>query len=45
MSDSLSVSCDEWRDLCEQFPVEMEFVKEMLTEAEEELCEEVTALR
>jgi hypothetical protein len=39
MSDFLHVDCDQWRDLSEVFPAEMEVIMEMLIEADEELCE------
>ncbi len=39
MSDHLRVDCEEWRNLSEQFPVEMQFVTEMLIEADEEPCQ------
>ena len=34
----MSISCEEWRDLSDHFPVEMETIMEMLIEAEEDLC-------
>ena len=38
MSDFLQIDCEEWRDLKDEFPVEMEVITEMMIEAEEELC-------
>ena len=45
MTDILRVDCDDWRNLCELFPAEMEIVTEMMIEAEVELCEETPARR
>ena len=36
--DFLSVSCDEWRELSDAFPVEMEVITEMMIEADADLC-------
>ena len=36
----LSVSCEEWRELTEAYPLEMEIITEMMIEAEAELCVE-----
>jgi hypothetical protein len=38
MSDFLQLDCQEWRDLSDAFPLEMEVITEMLIESEEELC-------
>ena len=37
-SSFMSISCQEWRDLSDAFPTEMETIMEMLIEAEAELC-------
>ena len=34
----MSISCEEWRDLSDAYPVEMETIMEMLIEAEADLC-------
>ena len=36
--DFLSLSCDEWRDLSDAYPAEMEVITEMLIDAEAEIC-------
>lgn len=38
MSEPLHLDCQEWRDLSELFPVEMEVITEMLIDADEEVC-------
>jgi hypothetical protein len=45
MPDNLRIDCDEWRDLCDDFPAEMEVVTDMMIEAEGELCEEAAPRR
>jgi hypothetical protein len=40
--DFLSMSCDEWRELADAFPVEMEIITEMLIEAEAEICRDAS---
>jgi hypothetical protein len=37
-TDFLSISCDEWRELSDAYPVEMEVIMEMMIEAEADLC-------
>ena len=37
-SSFMSISCEEWRELSDAFPVEMETIMEMLIEAEADLC-------
>jgi hypothetical protein len=34
----LHISCEEWRNLSETFPAEMEVILEMMIEADAELC-------
>ncbi|MEA3274381.1 MAG: hypothetical protein U9Q81_03625 [Pseudomonadota bacterium] len=41
MSDLLRIDCQEWRELTELFPVEMEVITEMMIEVDEEVCDEV----
>ena len=38
MSDILNVDCNEWREVAEIFPAEMEVIMEMMIEAEFEIC-------
>jgi hypothetical protein len=45
MNDNLRIDCEELRELSEEFPAEMQVVTEMLTEAEEDLCEQATQRR
>lgn len=42
MTGFLHVDCEQWRDLSDLFPVEMEVIMEMMIEAEEELCDDKT---
>jgi hypothetical protein len=37
----LSISCQEWRELSEAYPIEMEVITEMMIEAEADLCNEL----
>ena len=39
-TDFLSISCEEWRELSDAFPLEMEVITEMLIEAEADICGE-----
>ena len=34
----LSISCEEWRELSDAYPREMEVIMEMMIEAEADLC-------
>jgi len=38
MYHALTISCDEWRELVETFPVQMEVIMDMLIEADVEIC-------
>lgn len=40
MNSFLLLDCEQWREMSDLFPVEMEVITEMLIEADEELCEE-----
>ena len=40
MNDAMRIDCQEWRDLSELFPVEMEVITEMMIEADEDVCDE-----
>jgi hypothetical protein len=42
MTDFLQLDCQEWRDLSESFPVEMEIITEMMIESDEDLCNDAT---
>ena len=42
MTDFLQLDCQEWRDLSEDFPAEMEIITEMMIESEEDLCTDAT---
>ena len=42
MKDMLTVNCEEWREIAESYPEEMEVIIEMMMEAEDELEDEVT---
>jgi len=37
-NDFMHISCEEWRELSEAYPVEMEIISEMMIEAEADLC-------
>ncbi len=37
----LNISCEEWRELSEAYPVEMEVIMDMMIEAEADLCGEM----
>ena len=39
MNDFMQIDCEQWRELSDLFPAEMEVIMEMLIEADEELCE------
>jgi len=39
--DFLVISCEEWRELSEAYPVEMEVIMDMMIEAEADLCSEM----
>ena len=34
----LTISCEEWRELSDAYPREMEVIMEMMIEAEADLC-------
>ena len=38
MIDTLKITCAEWRQVAEEYPVEMEVIMEMMIEAEVEIC-------
>jgi len=38
--DFLRITCDEWRELSEIYPREMEIIMDMMIEAEADLCSE-----
>jgi len=38
MVDFLRLDCEEWRNLSETFPAEMEIITEMMIDSDEELC-------
>ena len=38
MNDMLAVNCDEWREIAESNPEEMEVIIEMMIEADEQIC-------
>ncbi len=38
MIDVLSLNCNEWREVAEIFPAEMEVIMEMMIEAEIDIC-------
>ena len=40
MNDMLAVNCDEWREIAESYPEEMEVIIEMMIEAGEDLLPE-----
>jgi len=42
MTDFLRIDCQEWRDLSESFPAEMEVITEMMIESDEEVCTDAT---
>jgi len=39
--DFLSISCEEWRELSDAYPQEMEVIIDMMIEAEADICSEV----
>lgn len=42
MTELMKIDCEEWREIAELFPEEMNVLVEMLLHAEAERCEEVT---
>ena len=40
MNSVLAVNCDEWREISESTPEEMEVIIEMMIEADEQICVE-----
>jgi hypothetical protein len=40
MKDMLTVNCEEWREIAESYPEEMEVIIEMMIEADEQICVE-----
>jgi hypothetical protein len=44
MADPMRIDCQEWRDLSEEFPAEMEVITEMMIDADEEVCEDGPAV-
>jgi hypothetical protein len=34
----LSITCEQWRELSEAYPYEMEIIMDMMIEAEADLC-------
>ena len=38
MSNILAVNCDEWREIADANPDEMEVIIEMMIEADEQIC-------
>jgi hypothetical protein len=40
MSSFLSITCEQWRQLSEAYPAEMEVIMDMMIEAEIDLCSE-----
>ena len=38
MNNMLAVNCDEWREIAEPYPEEMEVIIEMMIEADEQIC-------
>ncbi len=38
--DFMHISCEQWRELSEAYPIEMEVITEMMIEAEADLCGE-----
>ena len=40
MNNLLEVNCEEWREIAELYPEEMEVIIEMMIEADEQICVE-----
>jgi hypothetical protein len=40
MNNMLEVNCEEWREIAESYPEEMEVIIEMMIEADEQICVE-----
>lgn len=38
MNNMLAVNCEEWREIAESYPEEMEVIIEMMIEADEQIC-------
>jgi len=38
MEEMLNIDCGEWHEVAEDYPVEMEVIREMMIEAEWEVC-------
>lgn len=39
-TDFMQITCEEWRELSEAYPAEMEVIVEMMIEAEADICSE-----